>query len=356
MFAREERRPSPAKRRSFLAVAFVLVVLLSPFAMFSSTRAQVSPVGAWEPAGGGDGPAPRWDHTLAADEADESLLLFGGRDGGGNAFADTWRFDADAGTWRLIDGVGPPARFGQAVAVDQEARVLYLFGGQVGSTFFDDTWRFDLETERWDQLGTTAGPASRYGHSAILDGAGNLVISHGFTFDGRFDDTWSLEPATGAWTDISPDPGATRPLPRCLHEAIWDANRDRMLLFGGCASGFGPCPLGDLWAFDPATRTWTDVTPAFGPAPRTNPALVLDATSGRALLFAGSTGAGYTFDAWSIDVADEFPVWTEQPQTGVFPEARSSLDAVVLGGRVYLFGGIGGAGPLADLWVADTVA
>ena len=190
MFTVEERRSPTAHRRMFMLVAYGLILLLAPLGALSGARAQDASVGPWEPAGADEGPAQRWDHSLAADEADESLILFGGRDGGGNAFADTWRFDADAATWRLIEGTGPPARFGQAVAVDHVARALYLFGGQVGSTFYDDTWRLDLETNVWEQLRTTAGPAPRYGHSTILDGAGNLIISHGFTFDGRFDDTW----------------------------------------------------------------------------------------------------------------------------------------------------------------------
>jgi len=199
---------------------------------------------------------------------------------------------------------------------------------------------------------TPAGPSPRYGHSAVLDDTGNLIISHGFTFSGRFDDTWALDRETGTWRDISPDPGATRPLPRCLHEAIWDVDQGRMLLFGGCASGFGPCPLGDLWAFDPLARAWTEITPAFGPAPRMNPALVLDAPHGRAILLAGNTAAGNVFDTWSIPLDGPASVWSEQAPSGTAPEARSSLDATVLGGRIYLFGGTGNAGPLADLWVA----
>ena len=78
-----------------------------------------------------------------------------------------------------------------------------------------------------------------------------------------------------------------------------------MLLFGGCASGYGPCPLGDLWSFDLGSRTWTEVTPASGPAPRTNPALVLESESGHAILLAGSTETGYQFDVWTLELNDE---------------------------------------------------
>lgn len=339
-----------ASRRLVLVFGVCLATLTVPFAAIDDTSAQDEPSGAWTLLGVGDGPAARWDHTLAANESGGRLLLFGGRDGNGDAFGDTWIFDTEDMSWHEVTGAGPAARFGQAVAVDQDARLLYLFGGQAASTFYDDAWRFDFTTETWQQLDIAVGPAARYGHSAVLDGDGRLLISHGFTFEGRFDDTWALDLASGEWVDVSPVAGGVRPLRRCLHEAVWETERGRMLLFGGCASGFGPCPLGDLWAFDPAERVWTELTPDVGPAARTNPALVVDSAGQRAILLAGSTAAGYTFDAWTIDLAENGATWTELSLGGEAPSARSSLDAVVLNGGLYLFGGIGEAGVSAELW------
>ena len=184
-----------------------------------------------------------------------SLFLFGGRDAAGAPLGDSWGYSVEDNSWALLDGPAPSPRFGHAVAVDAGNRALYLFGGQAdGETFFNDTWRFDLDARSWSEIPTGDDrPSPRYGTSAVLDGEGNLIVSHGFTFEGRFDDTWVLDPKSGIWTDVSPAP-ETRPLKRCLHEAVWDAEQDRMLLYGGCSSGFGPCPQGDLWAFDPAAR------------------------------------------------------------------------------------------------------
>jgi hypothetical protein len=297
------------------------------------------------------GPAARWDHTLAADPETGRLILFGGRDGAGTPYGDTWVYDAAEQSWTAVEGAAPSPRFGQAVAVDPANRVLYLFGGQAGPDFFNDTWRFDLDALTWEQMPTgEAAPAPRYGTSAVLDGDGNLLVSHGFTFEGRFDDTWSLDPATGVWTDVSPAP-ETRPLKRCLHEAVWDTAAGRMLLYGGCSSGFGPCPQGDLWAFDPATRTWTELAAASAPAARSNPALIRDDASGRILLMSGLTAEGYVADLWSLDLGGEAPAWTAIESGAAAPEARASHDATILDGDAYLFGGLGNTGTLADLWV-----
>jgi Galactose oxidase, central domain/Kelch motif len=301
------------------------------------------------------GPAARWDHTLSADPATGGLVLFGGRDAAGAPLGDSWVYAVEDGSWEPLEGPAPAPRFGHAVAIDTEHRALYLFGGQAdGETFFNDTWRFDLDARSWSEIPTGADrPSPRYGTSAVLDGKGNLLVSHGFTFEGRFDDTWSLDPESGIWTDLSPA-SETRPLKRCLHEAVWDAGQDRMLLYGGCSSGFGPCPQGDLWAFDPATRIWTDLTPSASPAARSNPALVRDDANGVIWLIDGLTEAGYTADLWTLDLSGEAPAWIETSQGSVVPEPRASHDATILDGDIYLFGGNSNLGPLADFWVLDS--
>lgn len=327
-----------------LVPLFVLALLASPISGAQRSAPAWSAIDA-------AGPAARWDHTLAADPETGRLILFGGRDGAGTPYSDTWVYDAAVQSWTAVEGAGPSPRFGHAAALDAANRVLYLFGGQAGPDFFNDTWRFDLDALAWEQMTSgEAGPSPRYGTSAVLDGDGNLLVSHGFTFDGRFDDTWSFDPATGVWTDVSPAP-ETRPLKRCLHEAIWDADAGRMLLYGGCSSGFGPCPQGDLWSFDPATQAWTELIPASAPAGRSNPALIRDDASGRTWLMNGLTAEGYVADLWSLDLAGGTPVWTAAAAGGIAPEARASHDATILDGDAYLFGGFGNNGALADLWV-----
>ncbi|MBI2846230.1 MAG: hypothetical protein HYX86_06775, partial [Chloroflexi bacterium] len=230
-------------------------------------------------------------------------------------------------------------RFGMAAAYDPQSHRVFIFGGQAGSnTFFNDVWAFDLATETWSLLVTSGGPPpARYGTSAIVDQIRNrLIISHGFTTSGRFDDTWALDLATLTWTDISP--AGTRPLKRCLHEAVYDFLGGRMLLFGGCSSGFGPCPQGDLWAFDLATHTWTELTPAEGPSAVSNPALVFDTQRNEAILFGGNSSDGPTAHLWALDAATA--TWSPLDFSG--PAPRRSHDAALdARGQLWVFGGIG---------------
>lgn len=305
----------------------------------------------WSRLDSGGGPSARWDHTLAADDTGKQLIVFGGRDGTGTALGDGWLFDLRERSWRPLDASAPSPRFGHAVAVDRTRRRLLLFGGQSDTDFFNDVWSFDFARPSWAQLhdGSGDAPAPRYGLPGAVDADGRLLVSHGFTFEGRFDDTWRFDPATRTWSELTPAPGQPRPLNRCLHEMAWTADGQRLLLFGGCSSGFGPCPQGDLWAFDPTAATWTELAQGTAPAPRTNPSLVSDAKHERAILFGGSTDAGYDAGLWSLATVDDRPVWT---QLGVAdgPSARASHDAAIARGDMYLFGGIGPDGVLADLW------
>ena len=72
---------------------------------------------------------------------------------------------------------------------------------------------------------------------------------------------------------------------RCLHHAVYNAMRGQMLLYGGCASGFNPCPLGDLWAFDLAKGEWTEQVGS--PAPRQYYGLSYDTGRDRMILSGG---------------------------------------------------------------------
>ncbi len=185
-----------------------------------------------------------------------------------------------------------------------------------------------------------AGPSRRYGHSAIADPPRDrLVISHGFTNSGRFDDTWAFDLATNAWRDISP--AGPRPLRRCLHHAVLDPSRHQMLLYGGCASGFGPCPLGDLWAFDLTTHRWTERSTQPAPPPREHYGLTFG--DGRFTIF-GGTGASVFNDTWQHDGVR----WHPASLRGELPTPRSRHESAAN----FFFGGRLATGELTnELWM-----
>jgi hypothetical protein len=297
-----------------------------------------------------NGPPARYDHSAVFDPVRQQLVIFGGRDT--ETFGDTWIFDRATRMWRAVDAAGPAPRFGHGAVYDAAHRRMLIVMGQ-GADFFNDVWAFDLDQETWTELKandrSAMAPRPRYGQSAVLDAQGRVLISHGFSDQGRFDDTWAFDIAAARWINLTPTSGA-KPLKRCLHALIYEPTSDRMILFGGCSSGFGPCPQGDLWAFDLKTTTWTELTPGgVTPAARSNTSLVYEAATRSLLLFGGKTERGPSAETWSYELDSK--VWTQLEHTDD-PSARSSqaLDYDTQTGRALLFGGLAADGSSADLW------
>ena len=297
----------------------------------------------------GPAPTPRVDGTIAYDGSTRRVYMFGGLEGGPRN--DLWFYSLAQRRWEEVSvaGAKPAARFGHTLLADSPRRRLILFGGQA-SGFFSDVWAFQLDTGVWQQLAASkAGPSDRYGHSAILDEArGRMVISHGFTDAGRFDDTWAFDLASHRWSDVSPS--GTRPLKRCLHHAVYDPANSQMLLYGGCASGFGPCPLGDLWSFDLNANRWTERTPASRPPSRTHYGMSFDRMRARLLLYGGS-GGGTLNDTWTWDPAAN--AWQQPAVEGAPPVGRSRHESAYASdrGTTFFFGGSTSAGNSNELWM-----
>lgn len=176
------------------------------------------------------------------------------------------------------------------------------------------------------------------------------MISHGFTDEGRFDDTWALEFATNTWRNISP--ASNRPLKRCLHHAVYDPVGNQMLLFGGCASGFGPCPLGDLWAFALVANRWVEKTSQPSPFPRQHYGTAYDTARDRMVVFGGA-GNGTLNDTWEYNPRTDSWRQLSIPNP---PSARNRMEGAYAAdrGTIYFFGGSTASGRTNELWALSS--
>jgi uncharacterized protein (TIGR03437 family) len=301
------------------------------------------------PAPGGS-PSPRYDAPIVHDVPGNRLLIFGGQDS--IARNDVWAYSLDSRIWTELtpSGTKPAPRFGQTAIFDPVRRRMIVFAGQSGS-FFSDTWAYDVAANAWQLLSPeNAGPSRRYGHSAIYDPVRDrMIISHGFTDAGRFDDTWAFNLASNTWQNISPPSG--RPLKRCLHHAAYDPKNNQMLLYGGCSSGFGPCPQGDLWSFDLAGQQWTERTASPRPPERQWYGAAMDTARNRLVLFGGSGSAGALGDTWEYDTIASS--WTQVMPGGESPSSRYRHNGIFIDtmNAAYFFGGLTASGATSDLWL-----
>ncbi len=226
---------------------------------------------------------------------------------------------------------------------------LYLFGGR-GEGELADLWSYDLAAGAWSQLATDGGPSARHGHNAVWDvEQGRMVLFGGPAGSAFFNDLWQFDPATNRWAELST--GASVPAARYGAGGAFDpAGGGRMLVTHGFTT---TGRFDDTWQYDLAGQSWTEISPGGErPVERCLMRAVWDSTADRLLIFGGQTTATpFLGDLWALGVAG----WGEivaDPK----PSA-SNLYATVFDDdrrRLLLFGGKTEQGPANDLWLFNS--
>ncbi len=317
----------------FIQLVFILALLAIPAAAQSTNNWQWR---ALTPASG-DKPEARRNGVAVHDTFGKRIIVFGGS-GNSGFLNDAWAFSLETRVWTKLQTTGTPPSPRHAFdgIYDPVGQQLVIYSGQ-GNGLLNDTWTLNLTTLQWRDVSPaldSARPKRRYGSAGVFDPVTRSLVSFaGFTSEaGRFNDTQSFGLGGNAWQDWSP--GGTRPKVRCLLTGAFDRANRRMIVYAGQNNGW----LDDLWSFDLATRTWTELTPAVRPTGRWFASLAVDKDS-RVLMF-GGTGAAVYGDLWSFDQSAR--QWT-QLQIAGGPSARFGAQGAYLESedRWILFGGAG---------------
>src|SRR5262245_22112070 len=156
------------------------------------------------------------DAAVAPDTNGGVDAIGGGPDANGDPDANTGNEDGG-----LEPGVAPIRRGDMAYAGDIANGKVYFFHGDTAepvqcqpaaSAFIEDGWVYDIESERW--------------------------------------------------AEVVAAEGSPKPIQRARANGAWDAMRNRFIMFGGRyrAGASGAYTFfKDIWAFDPATATWTEL-------------------------------------------------------------------------------------------------
>jgi len=182
------------------------------------------------------------------------------------------------------------------------------------------------------------GPRPRAAHAMVYDAARQRVVLFGgdSLANALFADTWEWDGET--WTQVQ-DIG---PSARAFHAMAYDSARGRTVLFGGRA----PAGLsGDTWEWD--GENWTQVADT-GPVKRSGHAMAFDSQRQRVLLFGGESGSRLD-DTWEWDGNE----WVQQDDTGPSPRAFAAMAYDSARRRMVLFGGAAADPGLGDTWERD---
>jgi N-acetylneuraminic acid mutarotase len=272
---------------------------------------------------------------------------------------------------------------------------LYVYGGiglanngEDDDQEFNDTWAFDLTNQGWTRLAQTTSnkiPGTRFHVSGALHS--NASVDEFVLFGGvslaamaasggtatatttapvlstsssipvaQYNDVWRLQLAadapntTAQWVkDASTNDitGKLAPLPRS--EAGIAIHNDQLLLFGGISYD-PPQDHDDLWSYDLATETWTQVVDSSGsaspPSRFSHSVTMIDVDSvayllvfsGRHLTQAQSKATWSVLsDLWLFDLASNRWASVEPSAAGVPPRAYTSV--ISIGSSMWFFGG-----------------
>lgn len=211
---------------------------------------------------------------------------------------------------------------------------LVHVGGPNGQV---ETWSWDGQD--WiDRTGAVL-PPNRAGHGLACDAQRQRLVLFGGDWNGMFrQDTWTWDGTQ--WTLA----GSGGPSPRSGAGMVYDAAHQCVVLFGGLSAN-GWTALADTWTWD--GMQWTQRTTAHAPSARQAASMVFDAARQLVVLWGGGGNFVETNETWLWDGTD----WQQLATTNA-PSARAyqGLAYDLARDRLVMFGGAGLGGPRNDTW------
>jgi N-acetylneuraminic acid mutarotase len=262
--------------------------------------------------------------------------------------------EPDRGVWRAA---APAPTKRTEVAAGTLSDKIYVVGGfeQPGLSnlmnlaITASVEAYDPSTDRW----TTKAPMPvGLHHVGIGVTGGRLYVIGGYRQSGLtvwepVATVYAYDPATDTWTDRSPMPTARGALSVTVHDG-------KLYAIGGYDRKANSAAVE---VYDPVRNLWAARAPL--PTPRDH--LATATVAGKVYAIGGRLNGDYRRNLSVTEVYD--PVTDRWKRAADLPTARSGITAAEVGGRVYVFGGEGGDGtfreneaydPAHDVWQTMT--
>jgi hypothetical protein len=164
--------------------------------------------------------------------------------------------------------LSPPARGYHRMAYDVESDRAILFGGMgIVKGMLEDTWAYDLSANSWMKMAPAQSPPPGHGPMAYDIKSDRVILFMGVIDTGTYPDngvykltseTWAYDYNSNTWVDMQPKDA---PFGLLGARMVYNAESDRMILFGGMDAGVLTGAddkwFDDTWAYDFDSNNWT---------------------------------------------------------------------------------------------------
>ena len=236
--------------------------------------------------------------------------------------------------------LNPSPRGYISMAYDTESKQVILFGGQTGDFDFPEnysgeTWAFDLATQTWTEMKPATAPSPRAAANLTYDAESDRVILYGgalvYT---TYQDTWAYDYNSNTWTEMK----AQGPAKHLGSAMAYDTESDRSILFGGYDLD-ADVLFQDTWAYDYNSDSWSELMPEISPPNQNYHAMTYNTKADRVILWGGDTTPRDN-SVWAYDFNTN--IW-QQEMTSTGPDARPyhAMAYSGLADQNFMYGGKG---------------
>ncbi len=205
-------------------------------------------------------PGVHYEHGMAYDPQQNAVILFGGFGADGDARDDTWKFDCTTREWTELNPTASPmARYGFVMAYDDTIEQIILSCGNTATGHKDDTWTYDYDADTWTEVDTTGTPGELKWARMTYDSLNQRMVLFGGEYTTTVDATKIYNAQEETWTNAAPEDA---PVARIVTAMAFDSNNGVIIIYGGIDSDWAN--LGDTWAYEYSTNTWTDMNTVTG--------------------------------------------------------------------------------------------
>ncbi len=262
----------------------------------------------------------------------DALITFGADTESGQVIAlnmspvQTWSYDLNTGEWAKGEPAAQPEststnpRFGAPLTYDAESDRLVLFAGGSPWFMYADTWAYDANTGTWEHMNPATSPSPRAMYATAYDAESDRVLLWGgFTGTDENDvHMWAYDYNSDTWEALENVDGPQQHWER--HGMAYIPEIDRVLFYSGMLEEEGVLPS-ETWYYDYNTNTWTEIDVSTSPPDLAMYAMTWDPETEKVVMFGGEHTSKYAGDL-SRDV------WVFDPSTNDW----SSVAAPVAGG------------------------